>query len=60
MEKRGVIEAGVTPPEQTVSPPAAVPGMLVPNTAVEKQAYVQDLDNDFRKRAAEAARTAIN
>jgi hypothetical protein len=54
MEKRGVIAPGVTPsedpPEHTKESqhvPAQTPAVAV-------------LDNDFRKRAAEAARTATN
>jgi hypothetical protein len=46
MEKRAVIEPGRTPEEH----PA-------PKTTLQqKTAAVADLDNDFRKRAAEAAR----
>jgi hypothetical protein len=47
MEKRAIIEPGRTPEEQPeqVSAPQ------------QKKAAVADLDNDFRKRAAEAART---
>lgn len=54
MEKRGVIESGTTPPETADAQIKAADykqGQEVP---------VQELDNDFRKRAAEAARTAIN
>ena len=54
MEKRGVIEPGTTPPEDArdhIKESQPVP--------VQKAA-VSALDNDFRKRAAEAARTAIN
>jgi hypothetical protein len=47
MEKQGVIKQGVTPPEDNAAPKAA-----------EKQAQVVELDNDFRKRAAESARLA--
>ena len=47
MEKCGVIKAGVTPPENDDAPKAA-----------EKQAQVKELDNDFRKRAAETAQNA--
>jgi hypothetical protein len=54
MEKRGVIESGTTPPEVADEQTKA---------ADHKQRHevpVQELDNDFRKRAAEAARTATN
>lgn len=48
MEKYGVIKAGVTPPEQNEKPAQTD----------EKQAKVADLDNDFRKRAAEVVQHA--
>lgn len=47
MEKRAVIEPGRTPEEH----PA-----LCAKTPQQKTAAVADLDNDFRKRAAAAAR----
>lgn len=43
MEKCGVIKAGVTPPERDDE-----------KQPTEKQAQIQALDGDFRKRAAEA------
>ena len=52
MEKQGVIKEGLTPPEHEpkINPPSA-----------EKRAQpahtVNELDDDFRKRAAEVART---
>jgi len=54
MEKRGVIEPGITPAED------------LPERTKESQhasaqtPAVAELDNDFRKRAAEAARAATN
>lgn len=47
MEKRAVIEQGRTPEEHPTPHTQAPP---------QKTAAVADLDNDFRKRAAEAAR----
>lgn len=47
MEKRAVIEPGRTPAEHAEK-------VVAPQ---QKTAAVADLDNDFRKRAAEAART---
>jgi hypothetical protein len=47
VEKRGVIEPGRTPPEKEQVPQ-------------QKTAEIDELDNDFRKRAADAARTASN
>jgi hypothetical protein len=44
MEKQGVIKPGTTPPEQ--------PSDKLPT---EKRAQIEELDNDFRKRAADAA-----
>lgn len=46
MEKRGIIEPGRTPPEKELQEPQ------------QKTAAIADLDNDFRKRAADAANTA--
>jgi hypothetical protein len=46
MEKRGVIKAGVTPPVEQAEPVSK---------SQEKRATIQQLDDDFRKRAAEAA-----
>jgi hypothetical protein len=46
MEKRAVIKAGVTPPDEPVS------------KSQEKQAQIQQLDSDFRKRAADASKHA--
>lgn len=43
MEKRGVIKAGLTPPVEKME------------QSQEKRAQIQQLDNDLRKRAAEAA-----
>lgn len=60
MEKRGIIADGVTPPVETDSPKAGSADMLFGESAAEKRAKVVDLDNDFRKRAADAARTSIN
>jgi len=60
MEKRGIIESGLTPPVDTDSPKHDSAAMLSGKSAAEKQATVADLDNDFRRRAAEAARTSIN
>jgi hypothetical protein len=48
MEKRGVIAAGITPPEHEDAPPAQP----------EKCAQVKELDSDFRKRAADTAQNA--
>jgi hypothetical protein len=45
MEKRGIVEPGTTPPEHEES-----------KAAEEKRAQVAELDNDFRKRAAAAAK----
>lgn len=46
MEKQGVIKPGLTPPEHDEKKP-------VPQQ--KAAAAVNDLDNDFRKRAADAA-----
>lgn len=47
MEKQGVIKPGVTPPEN-------IEEQNTHKTAAQKQAdLVAELDNDFRKRAAE-------
>ena len=54
MEKRGVIESGTTPPE------AAPEQIKAADHKQGQEVSVQELDNDFRKRAAEAARTATN
>lgn len=48
MEKHGVIKSGLTPPEHAPEKTAA--------KINNKNPAVTDLDNDFRKRAAEAAR----
>jgi hypothetical protein len=48
MEKHGVIKSGITPPEQEPEKTAAHVDSEKPTVA--------ELDNDFRKRAAEAAR----
>lgn len=45
MEKRGVIKAGITPAEKETQ-----------SKSQEKRLKVQQLDSDFRKRAADAAR----
>ena len=60
MEKRGIIADGITPPTETDSLKHDAAGMLSGKSSAEKQAKVVDLDNDFRKRAADAARTSIN
>lgn len=60
MEKRGIIESGITLPTETDSLKHAGAGMLSGKSLAEKQAKVVDLDNDFRKRAADAARASIN
>jgi hypothetical protein len=60
MEKRGIIADGITPPAETDSLKHDVAGMLSGKSTAEKQAKVVDLDNDFRRRAAEAVRTSIN
>lgn len=60
MEKRGIIAEGITPPVESDSPKPDLADMLAGRSAAEKQAKVADLDNDFRKRAADAARTSIN
>jgi hypothetical protein len=49
MEKRAIIEPGRTPEEHPVAVDQKV--------AQQKKAAVADLDNDFRKRASEAAQT---
>lgn len=48
MEKHGVIKAGVTPPEHEPEKTASQTNNKTPS--------VVELDDDFRKRAAEAAR----
>lgn len=48
MEKHGVIKSGLTPPEHEPEKTAA--------EIDNKKPSVTELDNDFRKRAAEAAR----
>lgn len=50
MEKQGVIKPGLTPPED--QPPAK-------NEPVTKKAATLELDDDFRKRAAETAATEL-
>lgn len=50
MEKRGVIEPGVTPPEHETPP----------NKEKRSAAAIDILDADFRKRAADAAATKPN
>jgi hypothetical protein len=60
MEKRGIIESGLTPPVDTDSQKHDSADMLSGKSDAEKRAEVVDLDNDFRKRAADAARTSIN
>ena len=45
MEKRGIVAPGITPPENEERRPAD-----------EKHAQVAELDSDFRKRAAAAAK----
>jgi len=47
MEKHGVIKAGITPPEHEPEKTAAQINNKKPSAA--------ELDDDFRKRAAEAA-----
>ena len=49
MEKRAIIEPGRTPVEQSEK---------LPEVPQQKTAAIRDLDNDFRKRAADAANTA--
>lgn len=51
MEKQGVIKAGVTPPEHESEKVAAEIDIKTPTAA--------ELDSDFRKRAAAAARDAV-
>ncbi len=51
MEKRGVIEPGRTPEEQPIA---------ADNKLHEKSAAIADLDNDFRKRAANTACTHVD
>ena len=60
MEKRGIIADGVTPAGDGDSLKHAAVDMLSVKSTAEKQAKVAELDDDFRKRAAEAARTSIN
>ncbi len=50
MEKYGVVQAGITPPVDD--------DKGVPQTK-EKHAAAADLDNDFRKRAADATQKTI-
>jgi hypothetical protein len=50
MEKHGVIKTGITPPEHEPEKTAA--------QINNKKPSVADLDDDFRKRAAEASRAA--
>lgn len=52
MEKHGVIKAGVTPPEHEPEKTAAQTNNKKPSVA--------ELDDDFRKRAAEAVRDTCN
>lgn len=52
MEKRGVIESGRTPPEQSEE--------AVKTSQHTPKPGVAELDADFRKRAAETARSALN
>jgi hypothetical protein len=52
MEKHGVIKAGLTPPEHESEKVAAHINSKKPSAA--------ELDNDFRKRAAEVARNTSN
>jgi hypothetical protein len=52
MEKHGVIKSGITPPEHEPEKTAA--------QINNKKPSVTELDDDFRKRAAEAAREARN
>lgn len=49
MEKQGVIKPGLTPPENNDSPETE---------PQQKSAAIVDLDNDFRKRAADTVNTA--
>ena len=49
MEKQGVIKPGITPPEKVEE---------VKNEMRQKSAKIAELDNDFRKRAAETVHTA--
>lgn len=51
MEKRGVIEAGRTPPEVTDE--------HIKESQQAPKPTVADLDDDFRKRAAESTRSAL-
>lgn len=51
MEKRGVIEPGRTPPEQSDE--------NVKKSQHTPKPEVAELDSDFRKRAADSARTAL-
>ena len=46
MEKRAVIKSGITPPDEPIS------------RSQEKRAKIQQLDSDFRKRAADASKQA--
>lgn len=50
MEKQGVIKEGLTPPEHEAN--AAQPG----EKCATPGPSAKELDNDFRKRAAEVAR----
>lgn len=52
MEKQGVIKAGITPPEHEPEKTAA--------QINNKKPAVVELDNDFRKRAAEAVRNTCD
>jgi len=52
MEKHGVIQAGLTPPEHEPEKVAA--------HINNKKPSVSELDDDFRKRAAEVARNTRN
>lgn len=52
MEKHGVIKAGTTPPEHEPEKAAAQTNNKNPSVA--------ELDDDFRKRAAEAVRDTCN
>lgn len=51
MEKQGVIKVGLTPPEHEPEKAAAQIDIKKPSAA--------DLDDDFRKRAAAAARDTV-
>lgn len=53
MEKQGVIREGVTPPEHEKEKSAAADINIKKQTAAE-------LDADFRRRAAEAAKQSIS